>query len=1072
MKNCSTHLNDSKSLGISILLFLGLIFAIMLSGGLQASAQPPNFGPNVTIITPSMTEAQIEAALTNIANDPAFNGSSTYNSNPTQSQFSPSRNAVLFMPGTYTVQAPIGYYTSIAGLGENPGAVVINGFITPEFGPWSNWCSGSCPQVNITQYFWRSMENMTINAATNSDQSSGTDQLQWGVSQGASFRRMQVNGALELTNSWCGDASGGFISDSNVTGQVESCSQQQWYSRNSIYGSWDGGVWNMVFSGVTGAPTPNYPANSFTVIPATPVVREKPFLYVDGGGNYWVFSPSLLTNSWGTSWAGGGIGSGDAGTSLSISTFLIATPSTTLATINAWLATPGQNLILTPGIYQYSGAINVVNANTVVLGLGYADLVPQTGTAALTVADVDGVQIAGLLIDAGPVNSPVLLQVGVAGGPRVSHASNPTSISDVHFRIGGAAAGTCTEAAEIDSDNVIIDNMWSWRADHGTDAGWTGNTAANGLVVNGDNVTALGLAVEHYQQNQVVWNGEGGETIFYQSELPYEVPSQASWMDGAIDGYASYYVAPTVTNHTTYGMGVYSYFDQGVNIVETSGISVPNAAGVTATDSVTVFLAGSGQITYTIDNAGTIEQSGSSPSYVPFYQGVACTTTCPSAPTNLTATVISGSQINLSWTAGATPGALYTIYRGTTSGFTPSVSNQLEAGLTSATTSYHDTAVSPASTYYYVVQAQTLGGTSLSNYAIALTPSEGGVITAEVIEINAGGGAVGAWVADEDFVGGATASTGNTITTTGIVNPAPQAVYQTNRWGTFVYTIPGFTPGGSYIVDLHFAESYWSSPGQRQFNVVINGVQVLTNYDMVAAGGGKYAASKQSFFTTANGSGQIVIQFETGAHDQPQINGIEIGTGTPAAPFGLSATAVSPNQINLIWGGSALAGVTYNIYRSTWSGFTPGPSNLIKTVSTASFADTGTNSGTHAELAANTTYYYVVDTISAGVATPFSNMASATTSKYLPAALSSPTQGATFAGSSQSFTWNSVVGATGYTLFLGSTGVGSNNLLDASTTATTITANNLPVNGETIYARLWTNCNGVWTSNDYTFTAE
>lgn len=96
-----------------------------------------------------------------------------------------------------------------------------------------------------------------------------------------------------------------------------------------------------------------------------------------------------------------------------------------MASINAALAA-GQNLILTPGIYQYSGAINVTNPNTVLLGLGYADLVQQTGTAAITVADVDGVQLAGFLIDAGPVNSPVLLQIGVAGSSRVSHASNPT----------------------------------------------------------------------------------------------------------------------------------------------------------------------------------------------------------------------------------------------------------------------------------------------------------------------------------------------------------------------------------------------------------------------------------------------------------------------------------------------------------------------------------------------------------------------------------------------------------------------------------------------------------------------
>lgn len=353
-------------------------------------------------------------------------------------------------------------------------------------------------------------------------------------------------------------------------------------------------------------------SHSYTVLATTPVSREKPFLYMDGSGNYWVFSPSFGTNTSGTTWANGGVGNGETGTSLPISSFLIANPSTPLTTINAALAS-GQNLILTPGIYQYSGSINVTNANTVVLGLGYADIVPQSGTAALTVADVDGVQLAGFLIDAGPINSPVLLQIGVNGASHVSHASNPTSISDVHLRIGGATLGTCTEATVIDSDNVIIDNMWSWRADHGNagTVGWIRNVCNNGLVVNGDNVVARGLAIEHYEAEQVVWNGEGGETIFYQSEMPYDVPSETAWMNGSVEGYASDNIAPTVRTHTAYGLGVYSVFNLGVAIVANSGIAAPIAAGVMFHDSVSVTLA-AGQINVNIasnnttgDTAGT-----------------------------------------------------------------------------------------------------------------------------------------------------------------------------------------------------------------------------------------------------------------------------------------------------------------------------------------------------------------------------------------------------------------------------------------------------------------------------------
>ena len=584
-----------------------MLLAAMLWAGYVGIGFAQNntiFGPNVYVFTPSMLDSTIQTQL----NTAALSGIG---------QFGAGRIAVLFMPGTYSVEAKVGFYESINGLGENPNAVTINGYLTPNY-------SGS-NKANVTTTFWRSMENLTINAATNTGQSAAANTLQWGLSQGSSLRRMQINGKLELTDTGCGEASGGFIADTVVTGSINPCSQQQWYTRNSSIGGWTNSGWNMVFSGVIGAPSQAFPTGlnthptSYTTLATTPVVREKPFLYVDSSGNYNVFVPTLLTNTSGTSWSGGGLG---IGYSLPISTFFIATPSNTLAQINAALAS-GQNLILTPGIYQYSGSINVTNADTIVLGMGYADVVPQTGSAAITVADVDGVQIAGLLLDAGPVNNPVLLQVGNPGGtPRVSHATNPTSISDVHVRIGGATAGTATTSFGIDSDDVILDNTWIWRADHGTDATWTGNVAAHGLVVNGDNVTALGLAVEHYQQNQVVWNGNGGETIFYQSEMPYDPPSQAAWMDGSIDGYASYYVSPLVTTHKAYGIGVYCYFNKGVPIVATSAITVPIAVGVTVTDAVSFFLSGSGQITYTVNNAGTVVKSGQQSSYLPFYGGV------------------------------------------------------------------------------------------------------------------------------------------------------------------------------------------------------------------------------------------------------------------------------------------------------------------------------------------------------------------------------------------------------------------------------------------------------------------
>ena len=413
---------QKQTIAALLLYSLASLFVIFSASVTAVAQNGTIFGPNVYVFTPSDSVASIN---------------STLNTLNTNAQFSTNRYAVFFTPGTYTgVEAEVGYYESVAGLGTTPSAVYINnGYLT------SNQTDSN---GNLTTNFWRSLENMEITAPSG-------DVLQWGVSQGADFRRMYVNnaanGGMQLTNTSCGEASGGFIADSEIAGPINACSQQQWYTRNSNIGSFTGYVWNFVFSGVTGAPAQSNPfsnaANSYTTLATTPVVREKPFLYIDSSGNYWVFSPSLLTNSSGTSWANGGVGSGEAGTSLAISTFLHCHAVHLAGHDQCRLASAGQNLILTPGIYQYSGSINVTNANTVVLGLGYADLVPQTGTAAITVADVGGVQLAGFLIDAGPVNSPVLLQVGVAGASRVSHASNPTSISDVNFRIGGATAGTC-----------------------------------------------------------------------------------------------------------------------------------------------------------------------------------------------------------------------------------------------------------------------------------------------------------------------------------------------------------------------------------------------------------------------------------------------------------------------------------------------------------------------------------------------------------------------------------------------------------------------------------------------------
>ncbi len=529
-----------------------------------------SLGPNVKVFDPSMSSSSIQSQLDSVFSQQESN------------QFGSQRYALLFKPGSYNVNANIGFYTSIAGLGRNVDDVNINGNVNVDAG----WFGG-----NATQNFWRSAENLSVTP------SGGF--TRWAVAQAAPFRRMHIRGDLHLEPTGYGWASGGYIADSKIDGSVLPYSQQQWLTRDSQIGGWGNGVWNMVFSGVNGAPAQSFPNPPYTVLNNSPVTREKPYLYVDSSNNYNVLVPSLRTNSRGTTWSGGST----PGTSIPLSQFYVAHPGDSAATINSALAS-GLNLLFTPGVYHVSQTINVTRANTVVLGLGYATIIPDGGVTPMSVADVDGVKIAGLLFDAGTTNSPMLLQVGPSGSAGTSHAGNPTSIQDVFFRIGGAGAGKATNSLTVNSSNTIIDHIWAWRADHGSGVGWTTNTADNGLTVNGNNVTAYGLFVEHYQKYNVIWNGQGGKTIFFQNELPYDPPNQAAYMNGSTRGYAAYKVADSVTSHEAWGVGSYCYFNVDPSIVDEHSFEVPNNPNVKFHDLLTVSLGGNGVINHVINSTG------------------------------------------------------------------------------------------------------------------------------------------------------------------------------------------------------------------------------------------------------------------------------------------------------------------------------------------------------------------------------------------------------------------------------------------------------------------------------------
>jgi hypothetical protein len=274
---------------------------------------------------------------------------------------------------------------------------------------------------------------------------------------------------------------------------------------------------------------------------------------------------------------------------------------------------------LTPGVYDIDRTISIKRADTIVLGIGIATLTSVSGAVVMSVADVEGVDVAGVMIDAGPVNAPVLMQVGkrrAGSGKSGEHdesgdSENPTALQDVFFRIGGPHVGKATVSLEVNSDNVILDNIWAWRADHGNpgSVGWTVNTADTGVVVNGDDVTATGLFVEHYQKTEVIWNGERGNVVFFQNELPYDPPSQAAWTQpSGVLGYPAMKVTDGVSDFNGCGMGSYSFFNQGIDIFAANAYEVPATlpAG-SLNDMLTIFLdpsAGKGGILNVINGIG------------------------------------------------------------------------------------------------------------------------------------------------------------------------------------------------------------------------------------------------------------------------------------------------------------------------------------------------------------------------------------------------------------------------------------------------------------------------------------
>jgi hypothetical protein len=571
------------------------------AGAEHASADPPpvslcpdaataTFGPNVCVFTPSMSQAAIQADVNAIYAQQVDNEMGT------------ARYALLFQPGTYGSQSapldvPVGYYTEVDGLGQDPSAVLINGGVT-AIGK-----NGS----GALDTFWRSVSNLTIHVVPTAD-GCHTGNEMWAVSQAAPMRRVDVKDFTTFMP-YCENpnfASGGFVADSRLEGGALNGSQQQFYVRNSdLGGGWTNYVWNQVFSGDIAAPAQNFGGGAaYTTLAQTPVSKERPYLYVDGSGNWNVFVPSAQANSTGTTWANGHT----QGTSIPLSRFFIATPSDSVAAINNALS-KGLNVLLTPGVYNVDSPIKVKRADTVVAGLGFATLTASNGNTVLATADVPGIDISGVIVDAGPVNSLVLMQIGTINGNNgVPHnqPSDPTALQDVFFRVGGPHVGKAIVSLLVNTDYTILDDLWIWRADHGVagSVGWTVNTADTGLVVTGDHVTATGLFVEHFQKYNVIWAGNHGEDIFFQNELPYDPPTQADYEHDGVLGFAAFKVTDNVRSFQGYGMGSYIFTNVNPSIHVSRSFEVPNTPGVQMNDLLTINLSGPGTIDHVINDTG------------------------------------------------------------------------------------------------------------------------------------------------------------------------------------------------------------------------------------------------------------------------------------------------------------------------------------------------------------------------------------------------------------------------------------------------------------------------------------
>lgn len=539
-----------------------------------------------------------------------------------EGHFSDRRIALLFKPGTYkNVNIHVGYYTQVLGLGESADDVT---FTATERGVHS-LAMGEKPDPGSLDDFWRGAENFKNDADVG---------MTWAVSQAAPLRRIHVTRNLTLfdENAW---ASGGFMANVRVDGNLSLGGQQQWMTRNAQLAQVDtGAAWNLVFVGASGAPeetrpTDNSSKTAITTVPQTPIIAEKPFITIDKAGKYYLQVPPVRENTVGVALDELQEGTTTYGFE---KVFVAIAEKHDSKKIQAMLD-DGLHVVLAAGVFNLSNSLVLSNPSQVLLGIGMATLVAPTDGSPCIKVKAPNVSVAGIMLAAAHLSESATNSSLLQWGDAQEDASDGV-MNDVFARVGGPEldrrVGVDT-IMTVNSQSVIGDNLWLWRADHAKGpTPWDNQPdpeknpkvylfhltmldeypCKTGLEVYGNDVTMYGLFVEHTTEHLTRWHGGGGRVFFYQSELPYEVNKSY-----AENNYSGYMVAPDVQSHQVFGAGVYIFFrDYEVNVQ--SAIRAPENEAVTFTNVMTRFLNGQGTLQHVINDQGVSVAKGKSNGHI------------------------------------------------------------------------------------------------------------------------------------------------------------------------------------------------------------------------------------------------------------------------------------------------------------------------------------------------------------------------------------------------------------------------------------------------------------------------